>query len=162
MVIPNLRLPALLATSLLLLAGSALASSPLLEIKDLKHPVAAGSPTTYADLLKLVFSERTKGQEEEPQTPPVRSLNDYFKVTAKQGYGDVLALPIKDQGRPLLLLFVSAIGEQVEDVGDPLPEPIPAPPGRIHLNPRACWRFANFPADATAGGICTAAPIPSG
>ncbi|MFI5330801.1 MAG: hypothetical protein ACHQ2F_07170 [Desulfobaccales bacterium] len=117
----NLRLPALLAACLLLLAGPALATSPLLTIKDLKQPVAAGSITTYADLLKLVFPERTQGQEEAPQTPPVRSLGDYFKaqpLTAQQGYGDVLALPLKDQGRPLLLLLVYATGERAEAEGD--------------------------------------------
>ena len=116
-----LRLPALLAACLLLLAGSAMAASPLLEIKDLKQPVAAGSPVNYADLLKLVFPEAPAGQEEAPETPPVRSLSDYFKaqpLTVKQGYGDVLALPIQDEGRPLLLLLTHATGEQVEAEGD--------------------------------------------
>ncbi len=117
---PCLRLFALLS-AWLLLAGFALAASPLLEITDLKQPVAAGSPTTYADLLKLVFPEPPAGQQEAPQTPPVRSLSDYFKaqpLTAKQGYGGVLALPIKDHGRPLLLLLVSATGERAEAEGD--------------------------------------------
>ncbi|MCX5889443.1 MAG: hypothetical protein NTY36_08320 [Deltaproteobacteria bacterium] len=119
--ISALRLAALLAACLLLLVGSALAASPLVEIKDLKQPVAAGSITTYADLLKLVFPEPPAGEKEAPETPPVRSLSDYFKaqpLTAKQGYGDVLALPIKDRGRPLLLLLVSATGERVGEEGD--------------------------------------------
>ena len=105
---------------LLLLAGEGLAASPLVEIKDLKQPVAAGSPTTYADLLKLVFPEPPPGQEKKPQTPPVRSLSDYFKeqpLTAKQRDGGVLALPIKAQGRPLLLLLVAATGESAEGEG---------------------------------------------
>ena len=112
-----LRIAALLAGWLLLLVGSGLAASCRLEIEDLKQPVAAGSPTTYADLLKLVFPEPPAGQKETPQTPPVRSLSDYFKtqpLTAKQGYGGVMALPIKDQGRPLLLLLVYATGERAE------------------------------------------------
>ncbi len=122
----DLRLPALLAACLLLLAGAGEAASPLVEIKDLKQPVAAGSPTTYADLLKLVFPEPPAGQEEEPETPPVRSLSDYFKaqpLTAKQGYGGVMALPIKDQGRPLLLLLVSATGERAGEEGDAEEQP---------------------------------------
>lgn len=120
-VVPGLRLSALLAACLLLLAGPALAASPLREIKDLKQPVAAGSATTYADLLKLVFPAPTKGEEEAPQTPPVRNLGDYFKtqpLTAKQGYGGVTALPLKDHGRPLLLLLFYATGERAEEEGD--------------------------------------------
>jgi hypothetical protein len=120
-VVPNLRWPALLAACLLLLAGPALAASPLREIKDLKQPVAAGSPTTYADLLKLVFPAPPAGQDEAPQTPPVRSLSDYFKtqpLTAKLGYGGVTALPIKAQGRRLLLLLFSATGQQAEAEGE--------------------------------------------
>jgi hypothetical protein len=82
--------------------------------------VAAGSITTYADLLKLVFPEPPIGEEEKPQTPPVRSLTGYFKeqpLTAKQGDGGVLALPIKAQGRPLLLLLVPATGESAAEEG---------------------------------------------
>ncbi|HEY9073072.1 MAG TPA: hypothetical protein VIN67_02980, partial [Desulfobaccales bacterium] len=60
-VVPGLRLPALLSACLLFLAGTALAASPLKEIKDLKQPVAAGSATSYADLLKLVFPEPPAG-----------------------------------------------------------------------------------------------------
>ena len=119
-IMPALRLAALLGAWLLLLAGEGLAASPLVEIKDLKQPVAAGSPTTYADLLKLVFPEPPLGQERKPQTPPVRSLSDYFKeqpLTAKQRDGGVLALPIKAQGRPLLLLLVAATGESAEGEG---------------------------------------------
>ena len=111
---PVLRWAALLAAWLLLLVGAGEAASPLVEVKDLKQPVAAGSPTTYADLLKLVFPEPAAGQEAE-QTPPVRSLSDYFKaqpLTARQGYGGVMALPIKAQGRPLLLLLVAATGSR--------------------------------------------------
>jgi hypothetical protein len=117
--VPALRLTILLAAWLLLLAGQGLAVSPLKEIKDVKQRVAAGSPTTYADLLRLVFPPA--GKDEEPQTPPVRNLGDYFKVqplTAHQGYGGVLALPLKAQGRPLLLLLVSAVGEQAGTEGD--------------------------------------------
>ena len=117
---PALRFAVLVGVWLLLLGGQCLAASPLVEVKDLKQPVAAGSPTTYADLLKLVFPEQPAGQEEKPQTPPVRSLSDYFKeqpLTAKQRDGDVLALPIKAQGRPLLLLLVAATGESPEGEG---------------------------------------------
>ena len=126
-VVPALRFPALLAACLLLLAGSALAASPLVEIKDLKQPLAAGSPTTYADLLKLIFPEKPAGQEEQPETPPVRSLSDYFKaqpLTAKkQEYGGVEALTIKDHGRPLLLLLVAATGERAGEEGDAEEQP---------------------------------------
>ena len=120
-IMPALRLTVLLAASLPLLGSPALAASPLVEIKDLKQPVAAGSITTYADLLKLVFPEPPAGQQEAPETPPVRSLSDYFKaqpLTAKQCFGGVMALPIKDQGRPRLLLLVSATGERAEAEGD--------------------------------------------
>ena len=54
---PGLRWAARLGVWLLLLGGQGLAASPLVEVKDLKQPVAAGSITTYADLLKLVFPE---------------------------------------------------------------------------------------------------------
>jgi len=117
---PGLRWAARLGVWLLLLGGQGLAASPLVEVKDLKQPVAAGSPTTYADLLKLVFPEPPLGQERKPQTPPVRSLSDYFKeqpLTAKQRDGGLLALPIKAQGRPLLLLLVAATGESPEGEG---------------------------------------------
>ena len=116
----NLRLSALLAAWLLLLVGAGEAASPLVEVKDLKQPVAAGAPVTDADLLKLVFPEPPPGQEKKPQTPPVRSLSDYFKeqpLTAKQRDGGVMALPIKAQGRPLLLLLVAATGESAEGEG---------------------------------------------
>jgi hypothetical protein len=118
--LPGLRWAALLGVWLLLLGGRGLAASHLVEVNDLKQPVAAGSPTTYADLLKLVFPESPAGEEEKPQTPPVRSLSDYFKeqpLTAKQRDGGVLALPIKARGRPLLLLLVAAIGESAEGEG---------------------------------------------
>lgn len=118
---PNLKLVALLAAWMLLLAGHGLAASPLFKVKDLKQPVAASSPTTYADLLKLVFPEPAAGQKETPQTPPVRSLSNYFKtqpLTAKQGYGGIEALPIKAQGRQLLLLLFFATGEKAEEEGD--------------------------------------------
>ncbi|MHB8067410.1 MAG: hypothetical protein ACYDIC_05875 [Desulfobaccales bacterium] len=126
MSLTRLRIAALLAAWLLLLSGQGLAASCRLEVKDLKQPVAAGSPTTFADLLKLVFPEAAAGEEEAPQTPPVRSLSDYFKtqpLTAKQGYGGVMSLPIKDQGRPLLLLLVSATGERVGEEGDAEEQP---------------------------------------
>ncbi|MHB8068034.1 MAG: hypothetical protein ACYDIC_09050 [Desulfobaccales bacterium] len=120
-IMSGLRISALLAAWLLLFAGQALAASPLVEIKDLKQPVAAGSPTTYADLLKLIFPEPAAGQKETPQTPPVWQINDYYKkqpLTAKQRDGGVLALPIKAQGRPFLLLLVPATGEKAEEEGD--------------------------------------------
>jgi hypothetical protein len=116
----SLRLAALLS-AWLLLGGEGLAASPLVEIKDLKQRVAAGSATTYADLLKLIFPEPPPGQEEKPQTPTVRQINGYYKaqpLTAKMSLKDVLALPIKAQGRPFLLLLVAATGEKVEEEGD--------------------------------------------
>ena len=72
------------------------------------------------------FRSRPPGQEETPQTPPVWSLNGYFKkqpLTAKQRDGGVLALPIKAQGRPLLLLLVAATGERPEEEGDAREQP---------------------------------------
>lgn len=117
---PGLRLAALVGVWLLL-AGEALAASPLLKIEDLKQPVATGSAVTYADLLKLVFPAAAQGQAEAPQTPPVRNLGGYFKtqpLTAKQGFGAVEALSLKSQGRRLLLLLVPAVGEKVEAEGD--------------------------------------------
>ena len=120
---PVLRWAALLGACLLLLGGQGLAASPLVEVKDLKQPVAAGSPTTYADLLKLVFPEPPPGQKEAPETPPVWSLSGYFKkqpLTTRQDrdYGGVLALPIKAQGQPFLLLLVRATGARAEEEGD--------------------------------------------
>jgi hypothetical protein len=70
-IIAVLRSAALLSACLLLLGGQARAASPLVEIKDLKQPVAPGSPVTYADLLRLVFPEPAAGQKEAPETPPV-------------------------------------------------------------------------------------------
>ncbi len=78
-----LRLPALLAAWLLLCAGQALAASPLLHIEVLKRQVSPGTPTTYADLLKLIFPEPAPGQKEQPQTPPARQINGYFKIDGK-------------------------------------------------------------------------------
>ena len=56
----------------------------------------------------------------------MRQINGYYKtqpLTAKQGFGGVLALPIKDQGRPLLLLLVAATGERVGEEGDAEEQP---------------------------------------
>jgi hypothetical protein len=116
------RSAALLALWLLLLAAPSLAASPLLEIKDLKQPVAPGSTVTYGDLLRLVFPEPAAGQKEAPETLPVWSLNGYFKkqpLTARrdQDYTGVLALPLKAQGQPFLLLLVHATGERAEEEG---------------------------------------------
>ncbi len=126
---PTLRLFALLAAWVLILAGDGLAALPLSEIKDLKQPVAAGSPTTYADLLKLIFPEPAPGEKETPQTPPVRSLSDYFKeqpLTAQQdqNYGSIQALPLKAQGRPLLLLLVAATEARAEGERDAGEQPL--------------------------------------
>jgi hypothetical protein len=120
--LPALRLAVLFgAWLLLLLPGPGLAASPLRVIKDLKQPVAAGSRLTYADLLLLIFPAPAAGVEEERQTPPVRNLGDYFKtqpLTAHQGYGGVLAVPIKARDQKLLLLLVSAECEPAEAEGD--------------------------------------------
>ena len=75
-VILGFRLAVLSAACLLLLAGQALAASPLLKIKDLKQRVAADSPTTYTDLLKLVFPEPTPGEKEAPAGPLVRKIDN--------------------------------------------------------------------------------------
>jgi hypothetical protein len=126
MSLTRLRMAVLLAAWLLLLVSSGLAASPLVEIKDLKQRLAPGSPTTYADLLKPVFPERAAGEKEAPQTPRVRSLGDYFKaqpLTAQQGYGGVMAVPLKAQGRPFLLLLVRATGEKAEEEGDAAEQP---------------------------------------
>lgn len=51
----------------------------------------------------------------------MRQINGYYKeqpLTAKQGFGGVTALPIKAQGQPLLLLLVSATGENVAEEGE--------------------------------------------
>ena len=118
--VPGLRLAALLVVWLLLHVGSGQAASSLLDITDLKQQVAAGSPTTYVDLLQLIFPEKAPGAKEEPQTPPAWSLGDYFKkqpLTAKRGTMIPQALPIKAQGRTLLLLLMDAWGEDPKEEG---------------------------------------------
>lgn len=131
-VMPGFRLAVLSVACLLLLAGQTLAASPLREIEDLKQQVAPGSAVTYTDLLKLIFPEKSTKEKETPQTPPVSSLGGYFQkqpLTAKRNedYGGVLVLPIKAQGRPLLLLLVNAIGESVEEEGDGEEQPLRHP-----------------------------------
>jgi len=115
-VMPGFRLTVLSAACLLLLAGQALAASPLLEIKDLKQLVAAGSSLTYADLLKLVFPGPARGEEKAPAGPLVRQLDDYYEPQPLKAelsdYMSVEALPLKAQGRQLLLLEFWAHGEE--------------------------------------------------
>jgi hypothetical protein len=114
---PALRLTTLLAACLLLLAGPVLAASPLLHIKNLKQPLAAGSATTYADLLKLVFP--AKGDEaEERQSAPVRQIDDYFEphpLAGEPDLGNVSALTLKTQNQPLLLLRFFVSGKYVSE-----------------------------------------------
>ena len=115
-VILDLRLAVLSAACLLLLAGQALAASPLLKIKDLKQRVAADSPTTYTDLLKLVFPEPAPGEKEAPAGPLVRKIdneNDEVQpLKAKPSDMDIEVLPLKAQGRQLLLLMFWAHCEE--------------------------------------------------
>ena len=121
---PGLRWAALLEVWLLLLGGVGLASSPRLEIKDLKQPVAAGSPTTYADLLQLVFPAQPEAHQEataESKTAPARHIDgDYQEqpLTAKKDFGGVSVLPLKGRNQPLLLLRVSATGKDVAEEGE--------------------------------------------
>ena len=106
--LPGVRLAVLWAAWLLLLAGQAPAASPLLEIKDLKQRVAADSPTTYADLLKLVFPEPAPGEKEAPAGPLVRKIDDDDygpqPLKAKPSDMSISVLPLKAQGRQLLLI----------------------------------------------------------
>jgi hypothetical protein len=78
--------------------------------------VAAGSPTTYADLLELVFPDRPEAQKEatvERKTASVRHIDGDYEpqpLTGDPHSGSVSALPLMVQNRPLLLLNVSVTG----------------------------------------------------
>jgi len=112
-IIPALRLVALLASCLLLLTSEVLAASPLVEIKDMRQPVMAGSPITYADLLKLAFPA-SSDEAVERQSAPVRQIDDYFEPHPLAGdleFGSVSALTIKAQNQPLLLLRFLVTGK---------------------------------------------------
>ncbi len=117
----NLRLSILLAACLVLLAGQALAASPLLEIKDLKQPVAAGSITTFADLLKLVHPDLKPdggtAAASAGQGAAVRHLDDseIQPLTGEINFWGVTALPIRVRNQPLLLLYVYATGKDGEE-----------------------------------------------
>lgn len=125
-VVSSLRFTALLGVWLLLLVGSGEAASPRLEIKNLRQPVTAGSPTTYLDLLKLVHPdlEATGAHSagaEKGQSAAVRHIdNDYAEkpLTGNLKFSLASAWPLKAQNRPLLLLRLDVTGEEGEEGGD--------------------------------------------
>jgi hypothetical protein len=59
-----------------------------LEIKTLEQPVAAGSPTTYAHLLALVFPDQPEAQQEATaaaKTAPVRQIDGDYEAQPLTG-----------------------------------------------------------------------------
>ncbi len=122
---PFLKLGPLLTAWLLLLASSALAASPLVEVKDLKQAVSPDSPATYLDLLKLVHPglEAAGGPSASAtagQSAAVRHLDgDYEerRLTGDLEFTVSSALPLKAQGRPLLIINVSVNSPGEEEPG---------------------------------------------
>ena len=117
---PGLKLAVLLVAWLLLLVGAAEAVAPrIVDAENLDQTVATGSPTTYFDLLRLVFPDLKKpeGRTIEAvagETVPVRHIdgeNEKQRLSGTLKFLVVSSLPIKAQNRPLLLLHVDVTGE---------------------------------------------------
>jgi hypothetical protein len=116
-------LAVLLGAWLLLLVGTAGAVSPrILSAEDLDQRVAPGSPTTYFDLLKLVFPDLKKpeGRAFEAaagETAPVRHIDGEFEEQPLSGTLKFIvfsSLPIKAQDQPLLLVHVDVTEKNKE------------------------------------------------
>jgi hypothetical protein len=116
----------MLGAWLLLLVGSAGAVPPrLLTAENLEQPVAPGSPTTYFELLKLVFPDLKKpgggGYEAVAgETAPVRHIDGEYEeqpLSGKLKFLVLSSLPIKAQNRPLLLVHVDVTGENQTESG---------------------------------------------
>ncbi len=119
----GLRLAVLVGAWLLLLVGSGEALAPrIVSTENLEQPVAPGSPTTYLDLLKLVFPDFQKPEVKAieavaGETAPVRHIEGYYaeqSLTGTLKFLVVSTLPIKAQNRQLLLLHVDVNGETRE------------------------------------------------
>ena len=105
---------------LLLLAGTGRAAGPLiLSAENLGQVVAPGSPTTYFDLLKLVFPDLKKpeGKAFEAvagETAPVRHIDGEYAEQQLAGalkFTVFSSLAIKAHNRPMLLVHVDVTGE---------------------------------------------------
>ena len=115
-----LRLALLLGAWLLFLTGPVWAAGPLiLSAEKLDQVVAAGLPTTYFDLLKLVFPDLKKPEgktfeAEAGETASVRHIDGEYEEGQLAGtlkFTVFSSLPIKAQNRPLLLVHVDVTCE---------------------------------------------------
>jgi len=110
----------LLCTGLVLLAGHGEAAPPkLVDVSNLETPVVQGSPTTYFDLLKLVFPDLYQITKEAPdavatKTALIRHINGDYDETSLEGNIKFILFTvsaIQSQNRPLLLLLIDTTVE---------------------------------------------------
>jgi hypothetical protein len=96
----------------------------MVSLSQFDKPVSPGSPTTYVDLLKLIFPDFGRTAEKGPEvlateTVPVRHINGDYTEKALEGninFNFLVVLPIRSQGRDLLLVEVSPdIKNDLED-----------------------------------------------
>jgi len=100
------------------------AASRMVMLSEIGQPVTAGSSTTYADLLKLIFPDFAGAPVQEfevlaHKTVPARHITDDHEVIALEGdikFNLFVVLPIRSQGRDLLLLQVDPVATiELED-----------------------------------------------
>ncbi len=124
--VPGFRGAVLVGAWLMLLTGSTGAVAPrIVDAEHLDQTVAPGSPTTYFDLLKLVFPDLKKpeGKSFEAlagETVPVRHIDREYEEQPLSGTLKFLvasSLTIKSDNQPLLLVHVDVTHETTEDGG---------------------------------------------
>jgi hypothetical protein len=117
----------LLYTGLFLFAGHGEAAPPkLVDVSNLEAPVTQGSPTTYFDLLKLIFPDLYQITKEAPdaiatQTALIRHIDRDYAETSLEGnikFTSFTVSAIHSQNRPLLLLLIDTTIETKID-GNP-------------------------------------------
>jgi hypothetical protein len=122
----RLRFAILVSVWLMLLVIPAAAVAPrLVGAENLDQTVAPGSPTTYFDLLKLVFPDLKKPEGQgfkalAGETVPVRHLDREYEEQPLSGtlkFIVVSSLPIKAGNQPLLLVHVDVNSETRQDGG---------------------------------------------
>jgi hypothetical protein len=127
----GLRLTVLVGAWLVLLVGAASAVTPrIVDAEHLDQTVAPGSPTTYFDLLRLIFPDLKKpeGKSFEAvagETVPVRHIDREYEeqpLTGTMKFLVISSLPIKGGNQPLLLLHVDVTRETPEISGPQVEE----------------------------------------
>jgi hypothetical protein len=127
----GLRVTVLVGAWLVLLVGFAHALAPrIVDAENLDQIVAPGSPTTYFDLLKLVFPDLKKPEGKgfeavAGETVPVRHIDREYEKQPLSGtlkFIVISSLPIKADNQPLLLVHVDVTRETPEESGSQVEE----------------------------------------